>query len=32
MGTYLIIAVSVAVFMILVDLIYAKLDPRIHYD
>lgn len=32
MGTYLIIAVSVAVFMILVDLIYAKLDSRIHYD
>ena len=32
MGTYLIIAVSVAFFMILVDVIYAKLDPRIHYE
>ncbi|MBQ9301343.1 MAG: ABC transporter permease [Clostridia bacterium] len=32
MGVYLFIAVSVAVCMILVDLIYAKLDPRIHYD
>lgn len=32
MGTYLIIAVSVAFFMILVDVVYAKLDPRIHYE
>lgn len=32
MGVYLILAVSVAFFMILVDLIYAKLDPRIHYE
>ena len=32
MGTYLIIAVSVAFFMIRVDVIYAKLDQRIHYE
>lgn len=32
MGTYLIVAISVALFMILVDLIYAKLDPRIRYE
>lgn len=32
MGTYLIIAVSVAIFMILVDIVYAKLDPRIRYE
>ena len=32
MGVYLIIAVSVAAIMILVDLVYARLDPRIHYE
>lgn len=32
MGTYLIVAISVALVMILVDLIYAKLDPRIRYE
>ena len=32
MGVYIILAVSVAAVMILVDLVYAKLDPRIHYE
>lgn len=32
MGVYLIIAVSVAFFMILIDLVCAKLDPRIRYE
>lgn len=32
MGVYLIIAISVALIMILVDLVYAWLDPRIRYD
>ena len=32
MGVYLIIAVSVAAIMIVMDLIYAWLDPRIRYD
>jgi peptide/nickel transport system permease protein len=32
MGVYLIIAVSVAVIMIVMDLVYAWLDPRIRYD
>lgn len=32
MGVYLIIAVSVAAIMILVDLVYARLDPRIHIE
>lgn len=32
MGVYLIIAISVAFFMILVDLVYINLDPRIRYD
>lgn len=32
MGVYLIIAISVAACMILIDLVYAKLDPRIRYE
>lgn len=32
MGVYLIIAISVALVMIVVDLIYAWLDPRIRYE
>ena len=32
MGVYLIIAISVAFFMILIDLVYVKLDPRIRYE
>ena len=32
MGVYLIIAISVAFFMILIDLVCAKLDPRIRYE
>ncbi len=32
MGVYLIIAVSVAFFMILIDLVCAKLDPRIRFE
>lgn len=32
MGVYLIIAISVAVIMIVMDLIYAWLDPRIRYE
>lgn len=31
MGIYLILALSVAVMMIVVDLVYAWLDPRIRY-
>ena len=32
MGVYLLLSISVAVMMILVDLVYAWLDPRIRYD
>jgi peptide/nickel transport system permease protein len=32
MGVYLLISISVAVMMIVVDLVYAWLDPRIRYD
>lgn len=32
MGIYLVMSVSVAVFMVLVDIAYAFLDPRIRYD
>jgi peptide/nickel transport system permease protein len=32
MGIYLLISVSVVVMMIIVDLVYAWLDPRIRYD
>ena len=32
MGIYLILSVSIAVCMIVVDLIYAVIDPRIRYD
>ena len=32
MGVYLIIAVSVALIMIVIDLVYAWLDPRIRYE
>jgi peptide/nickel transport system permease protein len=32
MGTYLIMSISVAVCMILVDVLYAVADPRIRYD
>lgn len=32
LGVYLIIAISVAFFMILIDLVYVKLDPRIRYE
>ena len=31
-GINLIMAISVAVVMLLVDIIYAKLDPRIRYE
>ena len=31
-GIYLIMSVSIAVVMILVDIIYAVFDPRIRYD
>ena len=32
MGVYLLLSISVAVMMIVVDLVYAWLDPRIRYD
>ena len=32
MGIYLLISISVALMMIVVDLVYAWLDPRIRYD
>jgi len=32
MGSYLIMAISVAVAMLLVDIVYALLDPRIRYE
>ena len=32
MGVYLVISISVAVVMVIVDVIYAFLDPRIRYD
>ena len=32
MGIYLVMSVSVAVVMVLVDIAYAFLDPRIRYD
>lgn len=32
MGTYLVMSISVAVCMILVDIVYAVADPRIRYD
>lgn len=31
-GIYLVMSVSIAVVMILVDIIYAIFDPRIRYD
>lgn len=32
LGIYLIIALSVSVVMILVDIVYALFDPRIRYE
>jgi peptide/nickel transport system permease protein len=32
MGIYLIMSVSIAVVMLVVDIIYAMLDPRIRYE
>ena len=32
MGIYLVMSVSVALVMVLVDIAYAFLDPRIRYD
>ncbi len=32
MGIYLVMSVSVAVVMVIVDIVYAMLDPRIRYD
>ena len=32
MGIYLIMTVSIAVVMLVVDIIYAMLDPRIRYE
>ncbi len=32
MGIYLVLSVSIAVCMIVVDVIYAVIDPRIRYD
>ena len=32
MGIYLIMSISVAVVMLIVDIVYAMLDPRIRYE
>lgn len=32
MGVYMVMSISVAVVMVLVDIAYAFLDPRIRYD
>ena len=32
MGIYLIMSISIAVVMLIVDIIYAMLDPRIRYE
>jgi peptide/nickel transport system permease protein len=32
MGIYLVMSISIAVMMVLVDIAYAILDPRIRYD